>query len=106
MHAERRGLHLQSVNRLRSAERARAARAAESRSLLRLPDNVVQEEHADIKAISTLRDLCGLGFVGSSACLMFEVLRQLGQFEDFFFLNPSFALERSFYFPTIASFHK
>lgn len=73
---------------------------------LRLPNGVPQEEQADIKAISTLRDLCGFGFVGSSACLMFGVCNNWTDLKTFFFLDPSFAIERSFYFPTITSFHK
>lgn len=62
--------------------------------LLHLLNGVLQEEQADKKAISTLRDLCGFGFEGSSVCLMFGVCRQVGQFKDFFFLNHSFALQR------------
>lgn len=62
--------------------------------LLHLLNGVLQEEQADKKAISTLRGLCRFGLVESSVCLMFGVCRQVGQFEDFFFSNHSFALQR------------
>lgn len=66
--------------------------------MLRLPNGVLQEEQADIKAISTLRDLCGFGFVGSSACLMFGVCNNWADLKTFFFFRSQFCLREKFLF--------